>query len=109
MIIHVQVNINKLCWALQSCGKILEKTIKQGQRVCDKSLSSLFRDAYVIRKKSLPYTKFPSLCLLFASVKAHITASLYNDEKSCADLIAYMSNVIKKLYVGFENFIFMVS
>ena len=86
----------KLCWALQSGGKVLEKAIKQGQRACDESLSSLFRAAYFIGKQSLPYAKFPSLCSLLASVKAPITASLYHDEKSCADLIACMSNVIKK-------------
>ena len=75
---------------------MLEKAIKQGQRACDESLSSLFRVAYFIGKQSLPYTKFLSLCSLFASVKAPITAFLYHNEKSCADLIACMSNVIKK-------------
>ena len=86
----------KLCWALQSSGKLLEKAIKQGQRACDEWLSSLFRVAYFIGKKLLPYTKFLSLCSLFASVKVTITTSLYHDEKSCADLIVCMSNVIKE-------------
>ena len=87
----------KLCWTLQSGGKVLEKAIKQGQRACDESLSSLFCAAYFIGKQSFLYAKFLSLCSLFASVKASITASLYHDAKSCADLIACMSNVIKKI------------
>ena len=66
----------------------------------------MFRDAYIIGKKSLPYTKFSSLCLLFASVKAHITVSLYHDEKSCADLIACMSNVINKIICRVRKFYF---
>ena len=99
----------KICWALQSGGKVLENVIKQGQRACDESFSSLFHAAYFIRKQSLPYAKFPSLCSLLASVKNPITASLYHDEKSCADLIACMSNVIKKSYIGFEILLSMVS
>ena len=88
---------------------MLEKAIKQGQRACDESLSSLFRAAYFIGKQSFPYAKFSSLCSLLASVKAPITASLYLDEKSCADLIACISNVIKKSYIGFEILFSMVS
>jgi hypothetical protein len=92
MIMHVLVNIKNF---VELC-KVLEKAIKQGQRACDESLSSLFRAAYFIGKQSLPFAKFPSLCSLLASVKAHITASLYHDEKSCVDLISCISNVIKK-------------
>ena len=85
---------------------MLEKAIKQGQRACDESLSSLFRATYFIGKQSLPYAKFSALCSLFASIKAPITASLYHDEKSCADLIACMSNVIKKIMCRVRNSLF---
>ena len=94
------------CWALQSGGKVLEKAIKQGQRACDESLSSLFRAAYFIGKQFLPYAKFHALCSLFTSVKAPITTSLYHDEKSCADLIVCMSNVIKNIICRVRNFFF---
>ena len=87
----------KLYWALQSGGRVLEKVIKQKQRASHESLASLFRVTYFIGKQSLLYAKF-FLCLLFASVKASITKSMYHDEKSCADLIACMSSVIKTNY-----------
>ena len=85
----------------------MKKAIKQKQRACDKSLASLFRDAHVIRKQSLPYAKFPFLCSLFASVNASTTKSIYHDEKSCTDLIACMSNVIKTNYRWNSKFSFL--
>jgi len=74
----------------------MEKAILQGQRACDDALNSLFRAAYFIGKQSLPFSKFPSLCKLLVSVKAPMIASMYHDEKACADLAWCISIVIKK-------------
>ena len=107
MMMDVLVNIKKICWVLQSGGKVLEKAIKYVQCAYDESLASLFRAAYFIGKQSLPYTKFLSLCSLLASVKVSIIASLYHDEKSCADLIACMYNIIKyKIICRIQNSLF---
>lgn len=73
--------------------------IKQRQRTCDESLAPLLCIAYFIGKQPLPCVKFLSLYSLLASVKTRITTSMYHDKKSCVDLIAYMSNVIKKIYM----------
>ena len=42
------MNIKKICWVLQSGGKVLEKAIKYVQCAYDESLASLFRAAYFI-------------------------------------------------------------
>ena len=70
-------------------------------------MASLFRATYFIGNQSFFSIKFLSLCSLFASVKALIIASLYHDEKSCADLTACMSNVIKnKIICRVQNSLF---
>ena len=89
----------KFCWALQSGGKVLEKIIKQRKCACDESLVSLFRIVYFIGKQFLPYANFFSLYSWFGTEKIPITTSMYHDEKSRADLIACMYNVIKKNYM----------
>jgi hypothetical protein len=53
---------------------------------------------YFIKKQFLPYVKFYSLYSLLASIKTPTTTFIYHDKKSCANLIACISNVIKKIY-----------
>ena len=74
----------------------MEKTIFTGQRAYDEVLQTFFKAAYFTWKQSLPYFKFPALCKLLMSVNAPITASMYQDEKTCGDLITCISAVLKK-------------
>jgi len=74
----------------------MEKAILQGQKACDEAVASLFRAAYFLGKQSLPYSKFSSLCKLLVTVKAPMTLSMYQDEKSCVDLMMCISVVIQK-------------
>ena len=81
----------------------MEKTIFSGQRVCNEVLHNLFKGAYFTRKQSIPYSKFPTLCKLLMFVKTLISSSMYQDEKTCMDLIWSILVVIqKKQFVGFE-------
>jgi hypothetical protein len=86
----------RLAWVLQSGEKVMEKAILQGQKACDEAVASLFRAAYFLGKQFLPYSKFPALCKLLVTVKAPMTLSMYQDEKSCADLMMCISVVIQK-------------
>ena len=74
----------------------MEKTNFTGQRACDEALQTLFIAAYFTGKQSLPHSKFPALCKLFMFVNAPITTSMYQDEKTCGDLITCISVVLKK-------------
>ena len=73
----------------------MEKAILQGQKACDEALASLFRAAYFLGKRSLPYSKFPTLCKLLVTVKTPMTLSMYQDEKSCVDLMMCILVVIQ--------------
>jgi hypothetical protein len=86
----------RLAWTLQSGEKVIEKEILQGQKACDEAVDSLFRAAYFLGKQFLPYSKFSVLYKLLVTVKAHMTLSMYQDEKSCVDLMMCISVVIQK-------------
>ena len=77
----------------------MEKTIFDGQRACDEALQTLFKATYFTWKQFLPYFKFPALCKLLMFVNAPITASMYQDEKACSDLIMCISAVIQKIII----------
>jgi hypothetical protein len=85
----------RLAWASTSGEKTMEKAIFVGQRACDEALQTLFKAAYFTWKQSLPYSKFPALCKLLMFVNAPITASMYQDEKACSELIFCISTVIQ--------------
>ena len=87
----------------------MEKAIFAGQRACDEALQTLFKAAYFTGKQFLPYSKFPALCKLLMSVNAPITASMYQDEKTCSDLIFYISTVLQqKIVCRIHNYPFLV-
>ena len=83
-----------LAWASISGEKTMEKTIFAGQRTCDEALQTLFKTAYFTWKQSFMYSNFLALCKLLMSVNAPITASMYQDEKTCGDLILCIFTVI---------------
>ena len=92
----------QLAWASNNGVKITEKAIVNSQRACDQALLTLFKATYFIGKQSLPYSKFPALCILLKSIAAPITATLYQDEKACVDLVCCISVVLqKKSYAEF--------
>ena len=94
----------RLAWASTSGEKTLEKTIFTSHRACDEALQILFKANYFTGKQSLPYSKFLALCKLIIYVNAPITASMYQDEKFCIDLISCISTVIqKKIICRFRN------
>ena len=86
----------RLAWASTSGEKTMEKIISSGQRACDEALQILFKTTYFTGKQFLPYSKFPALCKLLMSVNAPITSRMYQDEKTCYDLIRCISIVIQK-------------
>jgi hypothetical protein len=86
----------RLTWACTIGDKTMEKTIFIGQRACDEALQTLFKTTYFTGKQSLSYSKFPALCKLLMSVNVPITANMYQDEKTCSDLITCISAILKK-------------
>ena len=72
--------------------KIIEKIIT----TCDGALITLFRLAYFLAKETVPLTKFPYLYKLLLKSKSNIIESLYHDEKSCAEMLFFIPNVIQK-------------
>jgi hypothetical protein len=77
----------------------MEKAIFVGQRACDEALQTIFKTAYFTGKQYLPYSKFSVLCKLLMSVNALITASMYQNEKACRDLIFCISTVMQQKIV----------
>ena len=86
-----------LIWACTSKEKIMKKTISSGERARDEALQTFFKATYFIGKQSLPYPKFLALCKLLMSVNAPITSSMYQDNKTCSNLIRSISVVIQKI------------
>ena len=93
---NMSVEHKKLEWAANQGEKAMRKIVEKTITACDDALITLFRSAYFLAKETMPLTKFPSLCKLLLKSKSNITESLYHDEKSCAEMVFCISNVIQK-------------
>ena len=92
----MSIEHKKLEWAANQGEKVMKKIIEKTITACDDALITLFRSVYFLAKEMVPLTKFPSLCKLLLKSKSNITESLYHDEKSCAEMVFCISNVIQK-------------
>ena len=86
----------KLTWAKHGGKKALERAVAITNRTCDEALMSLFRVAYIMVKEMITFHKFPSLCDLLVVCKAIMIEKLYYDEKTCADMVFAIFNVIQR-------------
>ena len=86
----------RLSWATQQGEKIMEKHIRAANKCCDEALLTLFRAAYFLGRETIPFNKYSSLCALLVASKASCTESMYHDEKSCAEMLFCISNVLQK-------------
>ena len=93
---NMSIEHKKLEWAANQGEKAMKKIVEKSITTCDDALITLFRSAYFLAKEIVPLTKFPSLCKLLLNSKSNITESLYHDEKSCAEMVFCISNVIQK-------------
>ena len=91
---NMSVEHKKLEWTANQGEKAMRKIVEKTITACDDALITLFMSAYFLAKETMPSTKFPSLCKLLLKFKSNITESLYHDEKSCAEMVFYISNVI---------------
>ena len=87
---------NKLAWATQEGQKVMRKMMHQVTKSCDEALLTLFRAAYYLDRKTIPFCKYSTLYDLLLTCKSLITNGLYYDEKSCAEMIYYISTVVHK-------------
>ena len=74
----------------------MEKTISSDEHICNEALQIIFKVNYFRMKQFLQYSKFPTLYTLLMSMNAHIISNIHHDEKTCSDLIRYISVVIQK-------------
>ena len=74
----------------------MEKTISSDERICNEALQIIFKVNYFRMKQFLQYSEFPTLYTLLMSMNAHIISNIYQDEKTCSDLIWCISVVIQK-------------
>ena len=74
----------------------MEKYIRAANKCCDEALLTLFRAAYFLGRETIPFNKYSSLYELLVASKASYTESMYHDEKSCAEMLFCISNVLQK-------------
>ena len=86
----------KLALAAQEGQKVIEKMMHQVTKACDEALLTLFRAAYYLSRETIPFCKYSALCDLLLTCKSSITNDLYHDEKSCVEMIYYISIVVHK-------------
>ena len=86
----------RLTWAMQKCERTMEKGIVEANRACDGAMHSLFQAAYYVGKEVIQFHRFPGLCALLVKVKANMMEKLYHDEKSCGEILFYISFVVQK-------------
>ena len=96
----MSIEHKKLEWVAYQGEKVMKTIVEKTITTCDDALITYFRSAYFLAKEIVPLTKFPSLCKLFLRSKSNITKSLYHDEKSCAEMVFCISNVIQKKKIG---------
>ena len=91
---NMSIEHKKLEWAANQGEKVMKKMVEKIITACDDVLITMFRSVFFLAKETNSLTKYPSLCKLLLKSKSNITESLYYDEKSCAEMVFCISNVI---------------
>lgn len=72
----------------------IQKSIKKVHEMKDEALLTLFRSAYFIAKNNLSFSLFSRLISHMQDCMVPYSTSLYNDDKSCAEMIFCMAKYL---------------